>query len=164
MLENLIGTISFLGSPFVKANLWRIWSLIIIFLWQKIISNTSDVFLFSWFCLGLYEKSVTNFNDVKLLKWATWAHRASSLQFLTYFENFICCFFNLSMSCLHRTSKEANRNIFQIHPIVTVNLLKPTGYVMHEQFNIQQLYALPKQYLCVLYLSENKQRLVPLTA
>jgi len=45
-----------------------------------------------------------------------------------------------------------------------VNLLKPTGYVMHQQFNIQQLYALPTLYLCVLYLSENKQRLVPLTA
>jgi hypothetical protein len=44
------------------------------------------------------------------------------------------------------------------------NLLKPTGYVMHQQFNIQQLYVLPTLYLCVLYLSENKQRLVPLTA
>ena len=44
------------------------------------------------------------------------------------------------------------------------NLLKPTGYVMHQQFNIQQLYVLPTPYLCVLYLSENKQRLVPLTA
>jgi len=39
-----------------------------------------------------------------------------------------------------------------------------TGYVMQQQFNIQQLYALPTLYLCVLYLSENKQRLVPLTA
>ena len=46
-----------------------------------------------------------------------------------------------------------------------LNLLKPTGYVMHhQQFNIQQLYALPTLYLCVLYLSENKQRLVSLTA
>ena len=45
-----------------------------------------------------------------------------------------------------------------------INLLKPTRYVMHHQFNIQQLYALPTLYLCVLYLSENKQRLVPLTA
>ena len=45
-----------------------------------------------------------------------------------------------------------------------VNLLKPTGHVMHQQFNIQQLYALPTLYLCVLYLSKNKQRLVPLTA
>jgi len=45
-----------------------------------------------------------------------------------------------------------------------LNLLKPTGHVMHQQFNIQQLYALSTLYLCVLYLSENKQRLVPLTA
>jgi hypothetical protein len=30
-----------------------------------------------------------------------------------------------------------------------INLLKPTGYVMHHQFNIQQLYALPTLYLCV---------------
>ena len=44
------------------------------------------------------------------------------------------------------------------------NLLKPTGYVMHQQFNLQQSCALPTLYLCVLYLSENKQRLVPLTA
>ena len=44
------------------------------------------------------------------------------------------------------------------------NLLKPTGYVMHQQFNIQQLYALLTLYLCVLCLSENKWRLAPLTA
>ena len=48
--------------------------------------------------------------------------------------------------------------------LTSVNFLKPTGHVMHQQFNIQQLYALPTLYLCVLYLSENKQRLVPLTA
>jgi len=45
-----------------------------------------------------------------------------------------------------------------------ISLLNPTGHVMHHQFNIQQLYVLPTLYLCVLYLSENKQRLVPLTA
>jgi hypothetical protein len=45
-----------------------------------------------------------------------------------------------------------------------LNLIKPTGHVMHQQFNIQQLYALPTLYLCVLYLSENKQRLVTFTA
>ena len=43
-----------------------------------------------------------------------------------------------------------------------INLLKPTGHVTHQQFNIQQLYVLPTLYLCVLYLSENKQRRVPL--
>ena len=58
-------------------------------------------------------------------------------------------------------------HIFQIHNFLQVcelNLLKPTGYVMQHQFNIQQLHALPTLYLCVLCLSENKQRLVPLTA
>jgi len=45
-----------------------------------------------------------------------------------------------------------------------VYLLMPTGHVTHQQFNIQQLYVLPTLYLCVLYLSEKKQRLVPLTA
>jgi len=37
------------------------------------------------------------------------------------------------------------------------NLLKPTGHVMHQRFNIQQLYALPTLHLCVLSLSQNKQ-------
>ena len=45
-----------------------------------------------------------------------------------------------------------------------INLLKPTRHVMHQQFNIQQLYVLSTLYLCVLYLSENEQRLVPLIA
>ena len=54
------------------------------------------------------------------------------------------------------------RNIFTRRS--SFKLLKPTGHVMHQQFNIQQLYVLPVLYLCVLYLSENKQRLVPLTA
>ena len=35
------------------------------------------------------------------------------------------------------------------------NLLKPTGQVLHQQFNIQQLYVLLTLYLCVLYLSED---------
>ena len=37
-----------------------------------------------------------------------------------------------------------------------LNLLNPTGHVMHQKFNIQQLYALPTLYLCVLYLSKNE--------
>jgi len=49
-------------------------------------------------------------------------------------------------------------------PVARINLLKPTGYVMHHKFNTQHLYALPTLYLCVLYFSENKQRFVPLTA
>ena len=61
------------------------------------------------------------------------------------------------------TQKSRNKNSkYASH--VSLNLLKPTGHVMHQQFNIQQLYVLSTLYLCVLYLSENKERLVPLTA
>ena len=38
---------------------------------------------------------------------------------------------------------------------VYFSLLKPTGHLMHQQSNIQQLYVLPTLYLCVLYLPEN---------
>jgi hypothetical protein len=40
---------------------------------------------------------------------------------------------------------------------VVINLLKPTGYVMHHQFNIQELYALPTQciYVFCIYLRTN---------
>ena len=54
--------------------------------------------------------------------------------------------------------------VFTSLTVSAFNLSKPAGHVMHQQFNIQQLYVLPTLYLCVLYLSENKQRLVPLTA
>jgi hypothetical protein len=48
--------------------------------------------------------------------------------------------------------------LFTSDYIGRINLLNPTGHVIHQQFNIQQLYVLPhKLYLCVLYLSENKQ-------
>jgi len=60
--------------------------------------------------------------------------------------------------------RQKNEKIFQVYHDCNIYFLKPTGHVRHQQFNIQQLYALPTLYLCVLYLSENKQRLVPLTA
>ena len=55
-------------------------------------------------------------------------------------------------------------SLFDQEDKASSKLLEPTGHVMHQQFNIQQFYVLPTLYLCVLYLSENKQRLVPLTA
>ena len=63
-----------------------------------------------------------------------------------------------------KTSWRHHKRVFFTPGTRVFNLLKPTGYVMHQQFNIQQLYVLPTLYLCVLYLSENKQPLVPLTA
>ena len=68
------------------------------------------------------------------------------------------------MFVLRSIQKESIRCIGHNVEFLSVNLLKPTGHVMHQRFNIQQLYALRTLYLCVLYLSENKQRLVPLTA
>jgi hypothetical protein len=37
-----------------------------------------------------------------------------------------------------------------------INLSNPSGYAMHHQFNIQQMYALPTLHLCVcVYLRTN---------
>jgi hypothetical protein len=69
--------------------------------------------------------------------------------------------FRVSLQEVPRPGPEVNR---PYPSSVQVNLLKPTGHVMHLLFNIQQLYALSTLYLFVLYLSEKKQRLVPLTA
>ena len=36
-----------------------------------------------------------------------------------------------------------------------INLLKPTGHVMHHQLNIQQLYALPHTvFICFVFIWE----------
>ena len=35
-----------------------------------------------------------------------------------------------------------------------VNLLRPTGYVMHQQFNNQQQYVLPTLYMCFVLIWE----------
>jgi len=59
-----------------------------------------------------------------------------------------------------KCSQSGNKHRKQTMRVATspINLLKPIGYVMHhQQFNTQQLYALPTLYLCVLYLPENKQ-------
>jgi hypothetical protein len=48
-------------------------------------------------------------------------------------------------------------HITSIFICVILTFKNPTGHVMHQQFNIQQLYVLPTLYLCVFYLSENKQ-------
>ena len=38
-------------------------------------------------------------------------------------------------------------------PNNALKLLKPTGHVMHQQFNIQQLYALPHTvFMCSVFI------------
>ena len=36
---------------------------------------------------------------------------------------------------------------FRSKNVLDINLLKPTGQVMHQQFNIKKLYSLPTLYL-----------------
>ena len=85
------------------------------------------------------------------LKWFQAIRTTVSLQIFTY----------KSITTIHYFTLRGLNDTVNL----SINLINPTGHVMHHhQFNIQQLYALPTLYLCVLYLSENKQRLVPLTA
>ena len=79
-------------------------------------------------------------------------------------NNFIYLSFMIKADLWPVVRVSNTRPLTDIRTVELLNLFKPTGYVMHQQFNIQQLYVLPTLYLCVLYLSENKQRLVPLTA
>ena len=48
--------------------------------------------------------------------------------------------------------------------VMYINLSKPSGHYMYQQFIIQQFYAVLTVYLCILYGSQNKQRLFPYTA
>ena len=43
----------------------------------------------------------------------------------------------------------------------SINLLKPAGYVMHQKVLYSRILHSATLYLCVLNLSQNKQRLVP---
>ena len=55
-------------------------------------------------------------------------------------------------------------NLMQLRVFVGLTLYSLLVMSCNNRFNIQQLYTLPALYLCILYLSEKKQRLVPLTA
>ena len=93
------------------------------------------------------------------------AHSLTLQNFLTFGSHFIAFLFSWFLT---EKVYSSVRNILCVKFGITlhwnINVVQHTGHVMHHQFNIQQLYALPTLYLCVLYLSENKQRLVPLTA
>jgi len=83
------------------------------------------------------------------------------------------------VTCGHLTTEFLLSRTLLVVPLITGSFVRQSrkGSVPHRltfssllvtwctnRFNIQQLYAVPTLYLCVLYLSENKQRLVPLTA
>ena len=53
--------------------------------------------------------------------------------------------------CHHRSLQNAAR---RCTAPLWLNLLKPTGHVMHQEFNIQQLYVLPTLCWCFLFIWE----------
>ena len=63
--------------------------------------------------------------------------------FMRWYRCFLC---NLAVS-----DSEFRCRIYERYHVTLIiyslNLLKPTGYVMHHQFNIQQLYVLPTYLL-----------------
>jgi len=65
---------------------------------------------------------------------------------------------------LRQISRRSFVNVsFREMKIKHSNLSKPAGYVIHQQFNIKKRYTLPLLCLCVLFLSQDQLRLVPLT-
>ena len=53
----------------------------------------------------------------------------------------------------HHTEKLGAKISFPVLSDFNLNLLKPTGHVMHHQFNIQQLYALPYAvFMCFVFI------------
>jgi hypothetical protein len=123
-------------------------------------------------CLMLHEYSRTA--SLTRISYIVHARSTTFESFLNFYglkwTTFMFILFLPSLLVAEMSSVTDRRNmqfIIWILPeniLESLNILKPTGHVMHHQFNIQQLYALPTLYLGVLYLSENKQRLVPLTA
>jgi hypothetical protein len=71
--------------------------------------------------------------------------------FTGYFASWAVHFINICVK---------NQQMQQLF-IQFINLLNPMVMWHTNRFKIQQLYALSTPYLCVLYLSENKQRLLP---
>jgi hypothetical protein len=76
----------------------------------------------------------------------------------------ITCFIKLSRARICYICKEILGPISECFDRIRYFSFPRLPVSCNNQFNIQQLYALLTLHLCVLYLSENKQRFVPLAA
>ena len=60
------------------------------------------------------------------------------------------------ISCIYEEFNMDSTITFPVLMFLMFNPLKPTGHVMHHQFNIQQLYVLPHcVYVFCIYLRTN---------
>jgi hypothetical protein len=61
---------------------------------------------------------------------------------------------SLKYAMSHSLRSRMPKYLFNVR-IPKISLLKPTGYVMHQQFNIQQPYVLLTLYVFCIYLRTN---------
>jgi len=73
-----------------------------------------------------------------------------AIRFFFLVSGFKSCMWILVLCFCARVGNAYDRTLV----VIVVNRLKPTGYVIHHQFNIQQLYALPTLYLCFVFIWE----------
>ena len=67
----------------------------------------------------------------------------------------VCFRFQVFLSEMRKFTYKWNVTTFLApSSLKSLNHLQPTGHVMHHQFNIQQLYALPTLYLCFVFIWE----------
>ena len=64
----------------------------------------------------------------------------TSKRFKQLIATFHTDLYKCRLYCLH---SEAKINVIRLKVGTSINLLNPTGHVMHQQFNIQQPYVLP---------------------
>jgi hypothetical protein len=63
--------------------------------------------------------------------------------------------------CGGRDDVANGENLNVSFEMIVVNFLKPTGYVMHHQFDIQQLYFLSTLYLYFAFIWEQTATFAP---
>ena len=69
------------------------------------------------------------------------------------FNNSTLCPHCIYMFCIYLRTNSVSYHLQ--HKLIGLNKpLQPSGHYPHHQVNIQELYALPTLYLCVLYLSD----------
>jgi len=142
-----------------------------VFIWEQ--TATCATYSINWLVFITEMKSVYSAVRTGSLNKAVCA---SSLNGLT-FNNCTLCLHCIYVFCIYlRTNSDLCHLQHKLNGFYNRGekcLQRSTDWVFkwslpvtwcNNRFNIQQLYALPTLYLCVLYLSENKQRLLPLTA
>ena len=129
--------------------------------WRLTVVSAGDWILFGWkWTLFLVPDTVNIISTIESFIYPTDAQIGCSKNVKIYIKIYM----RGAATCFGFSQPSSGSYCMCFARVISINLLNPTGHVMHHQFNIQQLYVLPTLYLCVLYLSENKQRLVTLTA